>query len=77
MFSENKCLLPLTCVPRFRLQVDARTARHIRRLQRAFANARINPYHWTGSSGYGRGDPGREALEEVHNPNFRKPYNLT
>eukprot|EP00976_Prorocentrum_cordatum_P101347 1192595-Prorocentrum_minimum.AAC.4 len=45
-------------------EVDARTARHIRRNQKAFCNARISPYHWTGSSGYGRGDPGREALEE-------------
>ncbi|KAK3263701.1 hypothetical protein CYMTET_27511 [Cymbomonas tetramitiformis] len=31
-----------------------------------FKTAKINPYHFGGSSGYGRGDPGREALEQVY-----------
>jgi len=46
-------------------EVDALTARHMRRMLAAFQAARVAPYHWSGSSGYGRGDAGREPLEQV------------
>ncbi|GFR52410.1 hypothetical protein Agub_g14981, partial [Astrephomene gubernaculifera] len=46
-------------------EIDRLVAANVRRVQRAFRNARIGPHHFQGSTGYGHGDLGREALDEV------------
>ncbi len=33
--------------------------------QGAFRNARIGPHHFAGSTGYGHGDQGRTAMDQV------------
>ena len=38
---------------------------NLRRVQRAMAAARVGPHHFAGSTGYGKGDLGRAALDEV------------
>jgi len=45
--------------------VDRLVAANLRRVQGAFRNARIGPHHFAGSTGYGHGDQGRTALDEV------------
>lgn len=46
-------------------EIDALVAHNLRRVQRAFRAARIGPHHFAGSTGYGHGDLGRAALDEV------------
>lgn len=46
-------------------EVDRRVAVNIRRVQKAFMDHRIGPHHFQGSTGYGHGDFGREALDSV------------
>lgn len=45
--------------------VDKRVAANLKRVQAAFRRARIGPHHFQGSTGYGHGDLGREALDNV------------
>uniref|UniRef100_A0A383VT04 Uncharacterized protein n=1 Tax=Tetradesmus obliquus TaxID=3088 RepID=A0A383VT04_TETOB len=45
--------------------VDQRVAANLKRVQAAFKRARIGPHHFLGSTGYGHGDLGREALDQV------------
>lgn len=40
-------------------------AANLQRLQVAMRKARIGPHHFAGSTGYGHGDLGRAALDEV------------
>ena len=46
-------------------QIDALVHHNIARVQRAFRANRIGPHHFAGSTGYGHGDLGREALDGV------------
>lgn len=45
--------------------IDALIAHNLQRVQRAFRDARVGPHHFAGSTGYGHGDLGRAALDEV------------
>jgi len=45
--------------------IDARVAKNLARVQAAFKQNRIGPHHFQGSTGYGHGDLGREALDNV------------
>lgn len=45
--------------------IDRLVAGNMRRVQEAFHNARIGPHHFAGSTGYGHGDFGRAALDQV------------
>ena len=45
--------------------IDRLVAGNLRRVQAAFAAARVGPHHFSGSTGYGHGDLGRAALDEV------------
>ncbi|KAF6263851.1 methionine gamma-lyase-domain-containing protein [Scenedesmus sp. NREL 46B-D3] len=45
--------------------IDKRVAANLKRVQAAFKRARIGPHHFLGSTGYGHGDLGREALDQV------------
>lgn len=45
--------------------IDARVAVNLARVQAAFKQNRIGPHHFQGSTGYGHGDLGREALDNV------------
>ena len=45
--------------------IDRLVAHNLRRVQAAFAKSRIGPHHFSGSTGYGHGDLGRAALDEV------------
>lgn len=45
--------------------IDALVAHNLRRVQRAFRAARVGPHYFAGSTGYGHGDLGRAALDEV------------
>lgn len=45
--------------------IDKLVASNIRRVQAAFAAAQIGPHHFAGSTGYGHGDIGRAAIDEV------------
>jgi cystathionine beta-lyase family protein involved in aluminum resistance len=45
--------------------VDRRVAANLARVQAAFRRARVGPHHFAGSTGYGHGDLGREALDNV------------
>ena len=45
--------------------IDALVHSNISRVQSAFQAARVGPHHFAGSTGYGHGDLGREALDEV------------
>ena len=49
-------------------QIDHLVAANLRRVQAAMARARLGPHHFAGSSGYGHGDLGRAALDEVAGP---------
>ena len=46
-------------------QIDRRVAANLRKVQAAFRDERIGPHHFAGSTGYGHGDLGREALDNV------------
>ena len=46
-------------------QIDRRVAANLRKVQQAFREERIGPHHFQGSTGYGHGDLGREALDNV------------
>lgn len=45
--------------------IDSLVHANISRVQAAFRAARVGPHHFAGSTGYGHGDLGREALDEV------------
>lgn len=45
--------------------IDALVHYNISRVQKAFQAARVGPHHFAGSTGYGHGDLGREALDKV------------
>ncbi|GBF88519.1 aluminum resistance [Raphidocelis subcapitata] len=45
--------------------IDRRVASNLRRVQEAFRRQRVGPHHFQGSTGYGHGDMGREALDAV------------
>ena len=45
--------------------IDQLVGSNLRRVQAAMRRARIGPHHFTGSTGYGHGDLGREAFDEV------------
>lgn len=46
-------------------EIDALVGANIQRVQQAFKTARIGPHHFAGSTGYGHGDLGRAAFDEV------------
>jgi cystathionine beta-lyase family protein involved in aluminum resistance len=46
-------------------QVDRLVHANLSRVQRAFRDSRVGPHHFAGSTGYGHGDQGREALDSV------------
>ncbi len=46
-------------------QIDRTVAANLRKVQKAFRENRIGPHHFQGSTGYGHGDWGREALDNV------------
>lgn len=52
------------CQPIF-YEIDQLVAKNIRKVQKAFRDHRIGPHHFQGSTGYGHGDLGREALDSV------------
>lgn len=45
--------------------IDQLVGRNLRRVQTAMRRHRIGPHHFSGSTGYGHGDLGREAFDEV------------
>jgi cystathionine beta-lyase family protein involved in aluminum resistance len=46
-------------------QIDRLVAHNIKRVQNSFRSHRIGPHHFCGSTGYGHGDVGRAALDDV------------
>ncbi len=46
-------------------QIDRTVAANLKKVQAAFKENRIGPHHFQGSTGYGHGDWGREALDNV------------
>ncbi len=48
--------------------IDLMVSQNLRRVQNAMRNARLGPHHFAGSTGYGHGDLGRSALDEVLQP---------
>lgn len=48
--------------PRF-MEIDRLISANIARVQRAYAEERIGPHHFQGSTGYGHGDLGRASLD--------------
>lgn len=46
-------------------EIDSLVRINLARVQAAFRAARIGPHHFSGSTGYGHGDLGRAALDEV------------
>ncbi len=46
-------------------EIDRLVGFNLARVQSAFRTARIGPHHFAGSTGYGHGDLGRAALDEV------------
>lgn len=45
--------------------IDQLVGQNIRRVQSAMRRHRIGPHHFSGSTGYGHGDLGREAFDSV------------
>ncbi len=45
--------------------IDRLVAANLKRVQQAFATAQVGPHHFAGSTGYGHGDLGRDALDRV------------
>mmetsp|Transcript_2788 Transcript_2788/g.9416 ORF Transcript_2788/g.9416 Transcript_2788/m.9416 type:complete len:504 (-) Transcript_2788:154-1665(-) len=54
----------LQIAPEFH-EVDAMVARNLRRVQGAFKRAGVGSHFFAGATGYGHGDLGREALDQV------------
>lgn len=54
----------LSCQSQFN-EIDKLIAHNTARVQRAFRENRIGPHHFAGSTGYGHGDLGRAALDDV------------
>ena len=46
--------------------IDQLVGQNLRRVQSAMQRHRIGPHHFSGSTGYGHGDLGREAYDEVY-----------
>lgn len=46
--------------------IDQLIGQNLRRVQAAMQRHRIGPHHFSGSTGYGHGDLGREAYDEVY-----------
>ena len=54
--------------------IDRLVATNLKRVQQAFATAQVGPHHFAGSTGYGHGDLGRDALDRVkHIPPVTTP----
>jgi hypothetical protein len=53
--------------------IDRTICSNLRRVQAAFKRQRIGPHHFQGSTGYGHGDLGREALDNVSSSRWRLP----
>lgn len=51
--------------------IDRKVARNIAKVQAAYRAQRIGPHHFGGSTGYGHGDIGREALDNVRGQDIR------
>lgn len=49
------------------LNVDCAAAVNLQRVQAAMSEERVGPHHFAGSTGYGHGDLGRAAYDEVCN----------
>lgn len=47
------------------LRVDCAAAVNLQRVQAAMAEERVGPHHFAGSTGYGHGDLGRAAFDQV------------
>lgn len=47
-------------------RIDLMVAHNLRRVQNAMRSARLGPHHFAGSTGYGHGDLGRSALDQVY-----------
>ena len=45
--------------------IDQLVGHNLRRVQSAMQRHRVGPHHFTGSTGYGHGDLGREAFDLV------------
>lgn len=45
--------------------IDQLVGRNLRRVQAAMRRHRVGPHHFSGSTGYGHGDLGREAFDQV------------
>ena len=52
--------------------IDRLVASNLRKVQQAFREQRIGPHHFQGSTGYGHGDWGREALDNVSGPHTQQ-----
>ena len=52
--------------------IDRLVATNLKRVQQAFATAQVAPHHFAGSTGYGHGDLGRDALDRVSHNTFVK-----
>ena len=46
--------------------IDRLVAANLSWVQQAFATAQVGPHHFAGSTGYGHGDLGRDALDKVY-----------
>lgn len=46
-------------------EIDKLVGQNLQRVQAAFKANKIGPHHFTGSTGYGHGDLGRDALDDV------------
>jgi cystathionine beta-lyase family protein involved in aluminum resistance len=47
------------------LSVDCAAAENLQRVQAAMAEERVGPHYFAGSTGYGHGDLGRAAYDQV------------
>lgn len=47
------------------LRIDELICGNSAKVQEAFSRAKVGPHHFAGSTGYGHGDLGRCALDEV------------
>lgn len=53
------------------LNVDYAAAVNLQRVQAAMAEENVGPYHFAGSTGYGHGDLGRAAYDQVCLPQLQ------
>ena len=70
MLVKLQCILPQVWKSSQDLQatfasIDEIIGVNLRRVQTAMRQARIGPHHFSGSTGYGHGDLGREAFDQV------------